>query len=328
MTPDDGATPDDGSRATVDVSIVVVSYNALDWLEKCLAAVVEHGSQAGRTLEVIVVDNASEQPVRTYLAGRPHGVRVAQLETNIGFGRACNHGIALSHGRLVMLLNPDAVVTPGAVDALVHFFEDDPRRGLVGGRTLRPDGSVDRGSCWAQPSLWSLFCAATGLTWAFRFSRLFDPESMGPWLRDSVREVDIVTGCLVLTSRETWDRLGGFDPDFFMYGEDAELCLRARDRGLRPSITPDSVVVHVGGASSSNKLAKQRLLLRGKATLLRKRWGRGRCRAGLALLTTGVAVRALAETVQRADLYRSLWREREQWQAGWPDFEPERDLVG
>ena len=320
-----------GEGAAPDVSVVVVSYNALDWLEKCLAAVVGHGSTTGRRLEVIVVDNASpRQEVRDYLATDPLGVRVIQLETNVGFGRACNLGIASSTGRYVMLLNPDAVVTPGAVDALVDFFVADPGRGLVGGRTLRPDGTLDRSSCWAGPTVWSLFCAATGLTSAFRYSRWFDPESMGGWLRDSPREVDIVTGCLLLTSRELWDTLGGFDPDFFMYGEDADLSLRAREQGWRPSVTPESVVVHAVGASSSDKYAKHRLLMRGKASLLRKRWSPPRRSIGLALLAAGVGLRAAAERVRghRDGTYARLWAERREWLAGWPVYRPELDPVG
>ena len=225
--------------------------------------------------------------VQSYLATSPHGARVIQLQANIGFARACNLGIARSRGEHVMLLNPDAVLRPEAIDGLVAFFRRDPGTGLVGGRTLRPDGDLDPSSCWGAPSLWSWFCSATGLTSVFRRSRIFDPESLGSWQRDSEREVDIVTGCLLLTSREIWDRLGGFDEDYFMYGEDADLSMRAKELGFRPSITPQATAVHAVGASSSVRLDKLRLLHTGKATLARKRWSLGGGTRGLPCLRPG-----------------------------------------
>ena len=159
----------------------------------------------------------------------------------------------------------------------------------------------------------------------FRHSRLLDPESLGHWQRDSEREVDIITGCLLLTSRSTWDRLGGFDPDYFMYGEDADLSLRAWEAGFRPSITPGATAMHVGGASSPHRLGKQRLLLRGKATLVRKHWSMPRRRLALLLLTGGVGLRAAIESGRRRDdrTMRTLWRERQEWLSGWPPYQGE-----
>jgi N-acetylglucosaminyl-diphospho-decaprenol L-rhamnosyltransferase len=306
------------SHDIADILVVVVSYNAIDWLAACLGAIAAGASQ--RRVEVVVVDNASAPDVQAYLATRPYGVDVLQQEHNLGFARACNLGAAHRPSHAVLLLNPDAVVHPDSIEALADFLAADPGRGLVGGRTLRPDGTLDPSSCWGAPSLWSGFCAAVGLSSVFRHSRFFDPESMGRWLRDSEREVDIVTGCLLLASRPVWDRLGGFDEDFFMYGEDADLSLRARAAGLRPSITPTATAVHAVGASSPHRLGKQRLLLRGKVTLARKHWSSPRAAAAGGLLVAGVGLRALAETVRRRKdrTMRTLWAERRDWLAGWP----------
>jgi hypothetical protein len=306
----------------VDVSVVVVSFNAMEWLKACLAAIAAAAPK--RHVEIIVVDNNSEREVQDFLATAPHGIELVQMDRNLGFGRACNLGIGRSHGRYVMLLNPDAVLHPDAIESLVDFFEADPGRGLVGGRTVRPDGGLDPSSCWGAPSLWSWFCAATGLSSIFRHSSFFDPESLGAWQRDDEREVDIVTGCLLLTSREIWNTLGGFDEDYFMYGEDADLSLRAWEAGFHPSITPAATAVHAVGASSPHRLSKQRLLLRGKATLVRKRWSPRRRQLGLTLLAGGIGLRAVAEVAQRRDdrTMRSLWAERADWLAGWPPYDP------
>ena len=110
------------------------------------------------------------------------------------------------------------------------------------------------------------------LSTAFKGSRLFDPEAIGGWKRDTVREVGIVTGCLLLAPRALWRELGGFDTRFFMYGEDADLGMRAWAQGLRPAITPDAVITHEIGVSSASRPDKLVLLFRGKATLLRKHW--------------------------------------------------------
>ena len=124
---------------------------------------------------------------------------------------------------------------------------------------------------------------------AFKGSRLFDPEAIGGWKRDSVREVGVVTGCLLLAPRALWRELGGFDPRFFMYGEDADLSMRAWARGLRPAITPDAVITHEIGVSSASRPDKLVLLFRGKATLLRKHWSPPRRALGLALLRAASA---------------------------------------
>ena len=145
--------------------------------------------------------------------GRAHQERVPCCEARRAgrerrLRRRGQSGRRGGHGRVLLLLNPDSVVHEGAVRELVEFARVNPGHGLYGGRTLWPDGTVCPGSCWGKPSLWSLFCFSTLLSTVFKGSRVFDPESLGGWQRDSVREVDIVTGCLLLAPREVWDELG------------------------------------------------------------------------------------------------------------------------
>jgi GT2 family glycosyltransferase len=167
------------------------------------------------------------------------------------------------------------------------------------------------------------------LSTAFKGSGLFDPESLGSWARDSVREVDIVTGCLLLIPRGLWQELGGFDTRFFMYGEDADLALRAAKRGFHPAITPDSVITHEVGVSSDNRSDKLILLYTGKATLLRKHWPRGKREVGLGLLYAGVGVRALMSTMLhsngRGGQWAPVWRARQTWLKGYAQAEANVD---
>ena len=106
-----------------------------------------------------------------------------------------------------------------------------------------------------RPTLWNLFCRVSAAL-VFPSSAIFNSESYGGWQRDTVRHVDIVTGCLFLIKRETWLRLGGFSPNFFMYGEEADLCLRALAQGCRPMVTPVATIVHHGGASEATRAGK------------------------------------------------------------------------
>lgn len=298
------------------VDVVVVSYNGDSWLDRCLRALLDEAPAAAPT-RVVVVDNGSDEATQQVLDSWATRVTVDRAGTNLGFGRAVNRGVALGTNPVVVLVNPDAVVRPGCLDALVRTVQEHPRAGIVGGRTLRPDGTLDPSSCWGRPTLWSWFCAASGLTALFRRSPVFDPESLGRWQRDTPREVDIVTGCLLAVPRAVWDELDGFDERFFMYGEDADLSLRARERGYAPRITPDAVAVHANGASSPRRAHKLRLLMTGKASLARLRWSPLRARTGLVLLASGVAVRAAAERVRgRREPWGALAADWS-WLRGW-----------
>lgn len=261
-----------------------------------------------------MLDNDSGDGTAELVARDFPQFRLLALDENLGFAAGVNRAADAAHGDYLLLLNPDTVVHAGALDALVRFARERPRHGLYGGRTLDPDGTVNPGSCWAQPSLWSLVCFATMLSTAFKGSRLFDPEAIGGWKRDSLREVGIVTGCLLLAPREVWRRLGGFDTRFFMYGEDADLGARAWAAGYRPAITPDAVITHEIGVSSASRPDKLVLLFRGKTTLLHKHWSPARRRIGLALIRVGVRIRA---ALARSSAWPAVWAARETWLDGY-----------
>jgi GT2 family glycosyltransferase len=297
----------------MDLSVLIVTYRCRDAARACLASLEEHAP--GLEHEVIVLDNDSGDGTAEMVRDEFPHVRLLALDENLGFAAGVNRAAEEARGEYLLLLNPDTEVHAGALDALVRFARERPEHGLVGGRTLDPDGTVNPGSCWNQASLWSLFCFASMLSTAFKGSRLFDPEAIGGWQRDTVREVGLVTGCLLLAPRGLWEELGGFDTRFFMYGEDADLGLRAWKLGYRPAITPDAVITHEIGVSSSSRPDKLVLLFRGKVTLLRKHWSPGRRRVGLALLRAGVGLRALLGS----SAWREVWAQRAAWRDGYAD---------
>jgi hypothetical protein len=309
----------------VDVSILIVTYQCREAARECLTSVYSRTN--GVTFEVIVVDNASDDGTAEMVRRRFPQARLIALGENVGFAAGANRAAEDAAGEYLLHLNPDTVVLDGSVRDLVAFARQHPEHGLYGGRTLRPDGTLDPGSCYAQPTVWSLFCFATMLTSAFKGSRIFDPELLGRWQRDSVREVGIITGCLLLAPRRIWQRLGGFDGRFFMYAEDADLTLRAIRAGYRPAITPDAEITHAVGASATHP-DRLILLLQGKATLLRKHWHSPRRQAGIAFLLLGAGSRALVARVltghgsARLEAWRGVWRARKAWLRGYIDHPP------
>jgi GT2 family glycosyltransferase/acetyltransferase-like isoleucine patch superfamily enzyme len=300
------------------VSVVIVSYNTADWLARCLASIPAASTR--HDVEVVVVDNASADGSADLVARDFPAVRLVRSDRNLGFGRAVNLGAADATGDYLLLLNPDGYLEPGALDNLVDFAEAHPEHVICGGRTVTPEGDLDPRSCWAAPSLWSLLCSALLLSTARPRSTLFDPEAMGDYARDEVRTVDIVTGCLLLIALADWRKLGGFDERYFLYGEDADLCLRAAETGRTCAITPDAVMVHAGGVSSVTTAAKQKLLLAGRITLVRTRWPGWRGRFGGALTVGGVGLRAAVFRLRhgRGAHWQETWRERHRWGRGYP----------
>lgn len=312
-----------------DVSIIVVSYNTRDLTIACLDSVArELESFPEISAEVIVVDNASVDGSADAIARHPLGKGLIALDTNIGFARANNLAVPHSTGRLVLLLNPDTVVLHGALSRLLKFAASRPAAGIWGGRTLFPDGRLNPSSCWARMTVWNLFCRTVGLTAVFRGTTLFNGEAYGGWSRNSVREVDIVSGCLLLITRRLWDDLGGFDSQFFMYGEDADLCLRAKAKGARPAITPDATIIHLGGASERARVAKMERLLSAKASLIDRHWSAAMAPVGRALLASWPLSRWLALRLigvgrrsavrdEAARAWGDIWASRGTWARGY-----------
>lgn len=300
-----------------DVAIVMVSYNCADWISRCLSSLP--AALGDVKAEVVVVDNASSDDSARVVAERHPDVTLLRNEKNVGFAAAVNQGANASTAPWVLLLNPDMEARPGSLETLMQFADDNPGHGIYGGRTLREDGSVEPSSCWALPTLWSMACFATGLSTLFPKSRLFDPEAMGHWQRDSVREVGMVTGCLLLVDRSTWDRLGGLDERYFVYGEDADFSARARAIGCRPIVTPRAEVVHAIGVSSGGGGGKMPLLLAGKVTYARTHYSPMAAAIACALLRVGVAVRAAgSRATGRGAKWAIAWQRRAEWTDGFP----------
>ncbi|GAA0492996.1 glycosyltransferase family 2 protein [Microbacterium aurantiacum] len=303
------------------IAVVIVNYNTADETAASIASVL---AMTRTPTEIVVVDNGSRDGSVETLRARFPEIAVVDAGENLGFAAGVNRGVAHTTAPWVLLLNPDTVVLDGAIDALLAYARAHPEHRVYGGRTVRPDGSTDPSSCWGAMSLWSLACFATGLSTAFKRSRIFDPESLGSWQRDSVREVPIITGCLLLISREDWTLLGGMDETYFLYGEDADFSARAWEHGMRPVIVPSATIIHAVGGSTASSGRKMSMVMAGKATVLRRRWHPAAAAIGIALLQVGTAVRALPAGARgrRGTTWQVVWGHRRAWRTGYPASRP------
>lgn len=302
------------------VSIIVVSYNTREMTLECLRSIF---AETKANFEIIVVDNASGDGSAEAIASEFPSIRLMAETDNHGFAKANNIAARHAVGEYVLLLNPDTLVLDGAIDKLLAFAERSPQAGIWGGKTLFGDRTLNPASCWGRMTLWSITSQLLGFTSVFRQSSLFNPEGYGGWPRDTEREVDIVSGCYLLIKRDFWNELGGFDLSYVMYGEEADLCLRARKKGSRPRVTPVSQIVHYAGASETIRSDKMVRLLKAKVLLARRHFPAWQRPVALALLrlyplSRQLGTKALGRTGSGA--WGDIWQRRAEWWHGWPEL--------
>lgn len=229
-----------------DLDVVIVNYNAGEHLLRCVASV---RAAAGATETIIrVIDNDSQDDSIDRLAEADPDVRIVRNLDNVGFGSAVNQGIAAGTAPWVLALNPDAEISSGDLATLLDFASGHDSAGAVGMLVRDPDGTIYP-SARRIPTLAE--AAGHALIGPFRrdnrWSRAYTMEG---WDRTSAREVDWVSGSSMLLRRNALERTGGFDPGYFMYAEDADLCTRLRADGWEVWFTPAVTVVHDHGLST------------------------------------------------------------------------------
>ena len=320
------------TQAIPDLSIIVISYNTADMTVAALKSVFDTAGDIN--FELLVCDNESSDGSADKIeAAFPEdlGKRLIFVRSggNLGFARANNVMAERARGRRILLLNPDTVVLPNALQSLLAFAARTPDARIWGGRTYLGDGTLDPASVWGKMSLASLFFYALGIQKLFPDSAFFNPEGYGGWDRLTEREVDIVTGCYLLIDTGLWQALGGFDSRFFMYAEEADLCLRARAFGARPRFTPTSEIIHFGGASEQVYSGKMVKLFAGKMTLVEKHMPTWQLQLARGLLAAAVwlrsaGLRGLGALTGRERWRKSgaewaaVWQRRKEWLRGYP----------
>jgi hypothetical protein len=244
------------------LAIVIVSYNCREVLRDCLASACAYYA--------VVVDNASTDGSAEMVRAEFPEVKLIRNQENRGFAAACNQGIMAAHQPLVLLLNPDALITDDAVQRLLEVMSARPDVGACGPRILNPDGSLQP-SCRCFPILPRLLLDELGFGKLFPHSRFFGGYRMTWWAHDQQREVDQLMGAALLLRRTALEQVGVLDERFFVYFEEVDLCLRLRQAGWKVLFVPTAQVVHHGGQSAHQVLREATLYrYRSMCTFYRK----------------------------------------------------------
>jgi len=247
------------------ISIVIVNFCTRQLLRDCLESIRNEGTPS---LEVIVVDNQSNDGSAEMVRNKFPEVQLIQNNQNLGFAKANNQGIRLSRGDHVLLLNSDTVLRPGALQAMAEFLDSHPEAGGVTCRLLNADGTI-QACVSAQPSPLLLFFRLSSLSKLFRSNRIrgllrdhfgfllgrtlrcyFAPYSNS----SSAVEVGNISGACLMLRRSAIDQVGLLDERYFMYFEDMDYCIRLRNAGWKLYYVPSGEVFHLVGQSSGGRM--------------------------------------------------------------------------
>jgi GT2 family glycosyltransferase len=286
----------------VDLSFILVNWNTKDLILEALRSIMD--TVQGYAYEIFLVDNGSKDGSPTAVRTTFPQVKLILNDTNQGFARAVNQALNQAEGRYIVLLNSDARLREGAVQALVAFMEDNPDVGIAGGQLINADGSLQN-SIAPFPSL------ATELLNRRLLRTLFPGQYPGkereyPFPID----VDSLVGACIIVSRKAIDDVGNLDEEYFFFMEETDWCLRMREKGWRVSFVPYARILHLQGASAAMAKAEAKIeFYRSRYRLFIKWQGR----TNMILLKLGLMLRLVGEVAANSFLlwkqrYRKRWR--------------------
>lgn len=236
------------------LSVIIVSYNVQYFLDQAIGSVLE--SSCDFDFEIIVVDNGSTDNSVKWVEEKYPEVRVFDLGENVGFARANNFAAHKAKGEYILLLNPDTIVQADSLQCCYDFLSERKGAGAVGLRMYDGQGKYLPESKRGFPSPWTSFCKITGLNELFPDSKIFNYYYLGHKSSDIDQEVDVLTGAFMMLKKDNYLELGGLDEDFFMYGEDIDLCYRLYEKGYQNYYLASSSIIHFKGESTSKQSLK------------------------------------------------------------------------
>lgn len=239
----------EGKIEQIDLSVCIVTYRARDFLRDCLHSLYENTD--GLRLEVIVADNGSNDGTVEMLRREFPEVSLIENESNLGFTRPSNQCLRLSRGQYALLLNPDTLILPQALNRLVAFMESHPEVGICGPKVLNKDFTLQKSCRRGESRPWAVISYFTGLAALFPHSRFFSEYQMTYMDENTAHPVAGVAGSCMLIRREVIEQIGYLDERYFAYQEDADYCFRARQAGWQIYYVPEAQVIHYGGQGGS-----------------------------------------------------------------------------
>lgn len=275
----------------MDLSVIIVNYNVKHFLEQCLCSVEKAARQL--SAEIIVVDNNSTDGSLAYLQPRFPAVHFIANTENTGFAKACNQGLAKATGQYLLFLNPDTIVPEDCFTSCIRFMKDQPGAGALGIRMVDGSGRFLRESKRAFPSPLTSLYKLSGLSRLFPRSRTFSRYHLGHLPETDNNEVDVLAGAFMFIRKEVLDKTGGFDEDFFMYGEDVDLSYRIQKAGYSNYYFAGSSIIHFKGESTrKGSMNYVRMFYTAMIRFVRKHYGGSRAGLFTTLIYAGIWLRA------------------------------------
>jgi GT2 family glycosyltransferase len=247
-----------------DLSITICSWNTQDDLRACLASLHRVGDEAN--MEVIVLDNNSEDGSPDMVEHEFPSVRLFRMSRNLGFTGGQNHMLEHRKGRHALLLNSDTIVHEGAIRTMMEYLEANPKVGIVGPKLLNPDGSLQF-SARRFPTPTAALFRNTAFGRLFPNNRFAREYLMQDGSHDQIIKVDWVSGAALLAREELMEKIGFLDPEYFMYNEDVDYCFRAWQADFEVIYLPTAIITHAIGRSSDK--APNRMIGRHHRSMLR-----------------------------------------------------------
>ena len=228
-------------------SIIIIAYNSCDFIPACLKSIRDACEKVDA--QIIVLDNGSKEPVLPEIKAFFPEVTWLESGENLGFGKGCNLAERQATRPYLFFVNPDTVVSRDSFTKVLDFMAEHPESGTVGCRILNEDGSIQWACRRSFPTPISAVSKTIGLAALFPKSKLMASYNMTYADPDAVTEVDAISGSFFCIRRDLYESLKGFDEDYFMYGEDLDLCFRTKMAGFRNYYTPSTNILHFKGQS-------------------------------------------------------------------------------
>jgi len=235
-------------------SAIIISYNSGSLLPSCLHSIFR--AMDGLEGQVIVFDNGSPQPLPESLKSDYPQVEWMHSDKNLGFGTACNRAAQKAKHPYFFFVNPDTLVSKDTFASLLNYISDKPDAGVVGCRILNGDGSLQWACRRSFPSPMAAVYKTLGLASLFPKSRTFGAYNLTYLDPEHEEIVDAVSGSFFCVRREVYESIGGFDEDFFLYGEDLDICYRIQQAGRKNFYFPGTSIIHFKGQSSKTRMVR------------------------------------------------------------------------
>ncbi len=235
----------------VDLSVIIVNFNVKHLLENCIRSVLI--SSRNINIEIVIVDNNSFDGSSEYIRskfGECENIHLIESRTNLGFAKANNLGLKDASGKYILILNPDTILKEDTINKCIEFFEHEKKIGALTCKLILPNGKLDLACRRSYPSSSVAFYRMVGLSKIFPKSKIFGKYNLTYLDENSTYEVDAICGAFMFMRKDLFESLNGFDEDYFMYGEDLDLCYRIKNAGFKIFYFSGTSIIHYKGEST------------------------------------------------------------------------------